>query len=507
MPEETLLKANSITKSFAGVRALKGISFHLAKGEVHALVGENGAGKSTFTKIVMGAMAADSGQLEISGQIIRDNNPNYARSLGISAIYQQPSLFPHLSVSENISLPLERVSRRWVVDWKARHSRSQELIERLGGKIDIRRPAGSLSMAEQQLVEIAKAIGLNAKILLMDEPTSLLTDREVEHLFGIVRQLRDEGVGIVYISHRLEEVQAIADRITVFRDGETVACKDAKRIERGELIQLMVGRSLTSIFPKREVPIGETALEVRGFRNDAVGLHGISLSVREGEILGVAGLVGSGRTEFARTLFGLTPSDSKIILRGVPVHVDSPECAINLGIGYLPEDRRQHGVVLEMNVASNVSMASLKSVSRWGLIDREKEACLGSHYIHNLKIKTPGVSAEVGTLSGGNQQKVAFARWLAIKPRIMVLDEPTQGVDVGSKAEIHDLIVRLAESGVAVILISSELREILGMCDRIAVFHQKTIAGILSREEATQSRIMALALGHSDAASQETVQA
>lgn len=494
----TLLKATSIAKHFAGVVALRGISFELARGEVHALIGENGAGKSTFTKIVTGVVAADSGELEIAGRIVRYNNPNLSRSLGVSVIYQQPALFSHLTVAENIAIPLESDRSSWMVNWKSRYAHARELLDRLGAKIDPRRLAGSLSMAEQQIVEIARAIGSSAKILLMDEPTSLLTDREVDNLFRLVRQLRDEGVGIVYISHRLEEIEAIADRITVFRDGESIACKRARDVDRKELIQLMVGRSIASIFPKREVVIGDTAIEVRNLVNDGNGLHNISLSVRRGEILGLAGLVGSGRTEFARTLFGLTPCDSQISLEGRSTQVRSPEHAIRLGIGYLPEDRKQHGVILEMGIAANISMAKLSTVARWGLIDRKKESALGASYVSSLSIKTASVSAPTGTLSGGNQQKVALARWLAVKPRIMILDEPTQGVDVGSKSEIHELILQLAEKGVAIILISSELPEILGMCDRIAVFHDRTIAGTLLRSEATQSRIMALALGHSD---------
>ena len=498
IPSGTLLKATAITKHFAGVLALNGISFELSRGEVHALIGENGAGKSTFTKVVTGVVEADSGELEIAGQIVRNNNPRLARSLGVSAIYQQPALFSHLSVAENIAMPLEVGRAKWKVDWKSRYANARELMDRLGAKINPRRLAGSLSMAEQQIVEIAKAIGSNAKILLMDEPTSLLTDREVDNLFRLVRQLRDDGVGIVYISHRLEELEAIADRITIFRDGERVACENVHELDRKQLIQLMVGRSIASIFPKREVAIGETAIQVRNLSNNESGLHNISLSVRRGEILGLAGLVGSGRTEFARTLFGLTPSDSPIFLDGQPTRVRSPERAIRLGIGYLPEDRKQHGVILEMGIAANISMANLRAVARWGLIDRQKESALGASYVRSLSIKTASVSAPTGTLSGGNQQKVALARWLAVKPRIMILDEPTQGVDVGSKSEIHELILQLAEKGVAIILISSELPEILGMCDRIAVFHDGTIAGTLSRSEATQSRIMALALGHSD---------
>ena len=494
---QPLLSASSITKSFAGVRALKQASIELFEGEVHALIGENGAGKSTLTKVITGAIAADSGTLEVGGQRIAENTPNLARSLGIAAIYQQPSLFPHLTVAENIALALEGGSAAWRVDWSARGVQARRLIESLGSSIDPERLAGTLSMAEQQIVEIAKAVGAEARILLMDEPTALLTDREVNNLFSLIERLRSNGVGIIYISHRLEEIAAIADRITVMRDGETIACRNAKEVDRAELIQLMVGRSVTEIFPKRSVPIGDVALEVRNLHNRSAGLRNVSFSVRRGEIFGLAGLVGSGRTELARTIFGLTPSDSSIVVHGERCRIHSPADAIRLGIGYVPEDRRQHGVILEMGVAANVSMANMQSVSRWGLIDGKREAALAESYVERLSIKTASLFAPAGTLSGGNQQKVALARWLAIHPKIMILDEPTQGVDVGSKAEIHELTMQLAERGVAILLISSELSEIMAMCDRIAVLHSGTIQGILSREEATQSRIMALAFGHS----------
>lgn len=497
LPAKSLLIANSITKSFAGVRALRGASLELLKGEVHALVGENGAGKSTLTKIITGAIAADSGSLKVSGQTLSHNSPSISRALGIAAIYQQPSLFPHLTVAENIALALESGNSAWKVNWKSRHCRAQELIKSLGSSIDTRRLVSTLSMAEQQVVEIAKAMGTEAKILLMDEPTALLTEREVDNLFQLISRLRNEGAGIIYISHRLEEISAIADRITVMRDGETIACRNANEVDRPELIHLMVGRSIASVFPKREVPIGDTAIEVRHLQNHSVGLHDISFSVRSGEIFGLAGLVGSGRTELARTLFGLTPTNSAILLQGDPGQINSPADAIRLGIGYVPEDRRQHGIILEMGIATNISMANLKSICRWGLIDREKEDDLARRYVDDLHIKTSSIFATAGTLSGGNQQKVALARWLAINPRIMILDEPTQGIDVGSKSEIHDLIMQLAERGVAILLISSELPEILGMSDRIGVMHAGKIMGILSRQEATQTKIMSLAFGHS----------
>jgi ABC-type sugar transport system ATPase subunit len=492
-----ILNAGSITKSFAGVRALKGVSLSLFGGEVHALIGENGAGKSTLIKIITGAISADSGRLEIFGQLVSHNSPSVSRSLGISAIYQQPSIFPQLTVAENIALALEDDGSGWKVNWKARYARAKELIERLGTSINPRRLASTLSMAEQQVVEIAKAIGAEAKILLMDEPTALLSEREVSNLFRLIDRLKECGVGIIYISHRLEEISSIADRITVLRDGESIDCRKADEVDRAELIHLMVGRSIASIYPKKQVPIGELAIEVRGLQSYSAGLHNISFSVKSGEIFGLAGLVGSGRTELAETLFGLRPSASQILLEGKVIEISSPSDAISSGIGYLPEDRRQHGLILEMGIYANISLANLPSVSRWGLIDRTRENTQAKRYVDDLRVKASSIFAAAGTLSGGNQQKVALARWLAIAPRIMILDEPTQGVDVGSKSEIHDLIMQLAERGVAIILISSELPEILGMSDRVGVFHSGTIAGILSRQEATQAKIMSLALGHS----------
>ncbi len=490
-----LLEAKSISKSFAGVCALKNVSFDLLEGEVHALIGENGAGKSTLIKVITGAIQADSGTLDIRGRTVPHNDPGISRSLGIAAIYQQPSLFPDLTVAENIALALESGGMWRKVNWKGRNRRAQELIERVGGSIQVERLVATLSMPEQQIVEIAKAIGADAKILIMDEPTASLTDREVDSLFKIIALLRGQGAGIIYISHRLEEISEIADRVTVLRDGETIATLRTDEVDKGSLIGMMVGREISAVFPKREVVLGETLVELRNVSNCASGLRDISFRVRSGEILGVAGLVGSGRTELAETLFGLTPADSgEILIGGASVRITSPAQAIHLGVGYVPEDRRQHGVVLELPIASNTSLANLKVVSRHGLIDRNKESRLALRYIQQLRIKAPSVYTETGALSGGNQQKVALARWLAINPKILILDEPTQGVDVASKAEIHGLMMDLAERGLAIIMISSELPEILGMSDRIAVMHQGKIAGVLSRQQATQQKILSLAV-------------
>jgi len=490
-----LLEADSISKSFAGVHALRGVTFALAAGEVHALVGENGAGKSTLIKIITGAEIPDAGTLTVAGHAVARMDPALSRSLGIRAIYQQPSLFPHLAVAENVALALESGPAWRRVDWPARRRTAAALLERIGAPLDPDRLVERLSMPEQQIVEIAKAIGANARILIMDEPTASLSDREVAHLFAIIARLRAEGTGIVYISHRLEEVFTVADRITVLRDGEVVATSRRADVDRAGLIRQMVGRELAAVFPKREVPIGPVALDVRRLRSRDAGLRDVSLTVRRGEIVGLAGLVGSGRTELAETIFGLRPIDGgEIFVDGVRARIASPADAIALGIGYVPEDRRQHGVILDMSIAENASLANLASVSARGIIDTEAERRAAEQYVNQLRIKTASVSSDVGSLSGGNQQKVALARWLATNPSVLVLDEPTQGVDVGSKAEIHGIMQTLAERGVAILMISSELPEILGMSDRIAVMHGGAIAGILPRAEATPQKILAMAL-------------
>ena len=495
----TLLEATAVTKSFAGVRALRGVSFGLRAGEVHALVGENGAGKSTLIKVVTGAVQPDSGTLEVGGQVVPHMTPSLARALGIAAIYQQPALFPDLTVAENIALALETSGAWSRIDWRGRRRRAQSLLARIGAPVDPDRLVETLSMPEQQIVEIAKAIGADARIVIMDEPTAALSEREVEHLFRIVRLLREHGAGVVYISHRLDEVFALADRITVLRDGESVATRAAAGVTRSELIALMIGRELAAVFPKRAVPTGEVALELTRLSNRAAGVHDVSLQVRRGEILGLAGLVGSGRTQLAETIFGLTPADAGEIRRdGRPVAIASPADAVRAGIAYVPEDRRQHGVVLEMSIAHNASLASLDRVSRRGLIDAAAERRSAQQYVDRFRIKSASVDADVGTLSGGNQQKVALARWLATAPGVLILDEPTQGVDVGSKAEIHALMQDLAEQGLAIVMISSELPEIIGMSDRVAVMHAGGVRAVLDRAEATQARIMSLALAEDE---------
>ena len=492
-----LLELTDITKSFGGVQALKGVRLDLLKGEVHALLGENGAGKSTLIKIITGAHIADTGTIAIDGQPITHNSPSIARSLGIAAIYQQPALFPDLTVAENIALRLERGGPWRVLRWKQRRAQARQLLQQVGSTISPDTPVRMLSMPQQQLVEIAAALGANARILILDEPTASLSDREVDNLFAVIKTLRSRGVGMIYISHRLDELGRIADRVTVLRDGAHVATKPMAGVERPELIRLMVGRSVEQVFPKITVPLGDVVLEARDLGCTASGVLGINLSVRAGEIVGLAGLVGAGRTDLARILFGLTPpTGGQILLRGKSVVIRHPRDAIAAGIAYLPEDRRRHGVVLEMSVADNTTLAVLREISTLGIISPSHERALARQFVQRLGTKTASVDSLVGTLSGGNQQKVALSRWLATEPSVLILDEPTQGVDVGAKSEIHRIMGELASRGLAILMISSELPEILGMSDRIAVMHGGQLSGILDRQTATQHDILELALGH-----------
>jgi len=496
-PGDLRLRAEGLIKSYGAVRALKGLSFDLRPGEVHALVGENGAGKSTLIKVITGAVTADGGTIAIDGRPVAAMDPRAAHAAGIAAVYQQPALFPHLTVAENIALGQGRGGGPWRVDWRTRRARARTLLEQIGSAIDPDRTVETLSMPEQQVVEIARALGSEARIVIMDEPTASLGKREVESLFRAVRLLKAGGAGIIYISHRLDEVAALADRITVLRDGENVGTFAAADLTRDEIVRLMVGRPLADVYPRREHARGGVVLELDGVGHAASGIRGVSFRVHQGEILGLAGLVGSGRTELAEILFGLRPADQgRVRLRGTDVRLSSPSAAIAAGIGYVPEDRRRHGVILDFPIAANVSLASLRAVTRGGLIDRAAEAAAAARFVDRLQIKAQSVGADAATLSGGNQQKVALARWLATAPSVLILDEPTQGVDVGAKAEIHHLVAGLAAAGMAIVLISSELPEVLGMSDRVAVMRGGTIAAIVEGEQATQDRVLALALGH-----------
>ena len=494
MPD-ALLELHAVAKSFGAVRALKGVSFSLQPGEVHALLGENGAGKSTLIKVVTGAHQPDGGTIRIAGNEVAHLTPAKARSLGVACIYQQPALFPDLSVAENIALRLEQTPALQRVRHDERNARATELLHRIGAEIDPQTEVRELSMPEQQLVEIACALGSGARIVIMDEPTASLTQKEQHLLFAVVCDLRAYGVGVIYISHRLEEIFALADRVTVLRDGETVGTNRVDDINETSLIKMMVGREVSHLFPPAESAPGEVVLATRGLGCAAGGVHDITLEIRAGEVLGLAGLVGAGRTELARTLFGITPADAgEIKLGGRSITVRSARDAVGQGIAYLPEDRRRHGVILDLPIAANVTMAIHPAIFRGGWLRFGAEQNLTLDYIRDLAVKTAGPDAPGGSLSGGNQQKIALARWLATKPRLLILDEPTQGVDVGAKSEIHKIIRRLAKDGLAVLMISSDLPEILGMSDRIAVMRGGTITAMLPGKSDAHD-VMAAALG------------
>jgi rhamnose transport system ATP-binding protein len=489
-----LLEARSVGKRYGGVTALGGVSLDLRRGEVHALVGENGAGKSTLVRLMTGAALPDSGVIAIDGRPVSHADPALMRSLGVAAIYQQPALFPDLTVAENLAIGLERGGAWRRVYWQERRRRGAALLSRVGVALDLDARAETLGAAEQQLVEIARALGADARILLLDEPTASLSGRETTRLFDLLRGLREAGVAMLYISHRLEEIGALADRVSVLRDGELMATREAKAVTRAELIRLMVGRDILSTVPERRPAAGDVVLEVEGLGCRASGVHNVSFHVRRGEILGLAGLVGAGRTEVARVLFGITPADRGIVrIGGAAARVASPAEAVRHGLAYVPEDRRRHALIGELSVAANTTLASLAAITRAGLLDRTRERAIAADYVRRFAIRTPSVDAPVATLSGGNQQKVALARWLAAAPRILIVDEPTQGVDIGAKAEIHRLLGTLAEAGLAVVLISSDLPEVLALSDRIAVMSRGTMAGTLDRVAATEAAVLDLA--------------
>lgn len=490
------LQMKGITKTYPGVRALDNVDFEVAKGEVHALVGENGAGKSTLMKILAGAQLMDSGQILIDGRPVHITTPQKAMELGISIIYQEFNLVPYLNAAENIFLGREpRGAIPGFVNFPVMYSEAQKLIDSLGVKLNVRTPVNRLSVAQQQMVEVAKATSRNATIIAMDEPSATLTEHELESLFALIRSLKQRGVSIIYISHRLEEIFQIADRVTVLRDGRLVGTKAVSDTDRDEIIRMMVGRELKEKIPKQPAQIGPPALTVKNLTRKGV-IEDINFTVHRGEILGIAGLVGAGRTELARAIFGADPIDSgELWLDGTRVEIRSPKDAIRKGIGLVTEDRKALGLILGMVVRENISMANLDALTRFGFVNRREEKRVALKYIEDLMIKTPSCEQQVQNLSGGNQQKVVLAKWLFTESKVLIFDEPTRGIDVGSKVEIYQLMNRLAANGVAIIMISSELPEVLGMSDRILVMHEGRIAGELSREEATQEQIMHLATG------------
>jgi rhamnose transport system ATP-binding protein len=492
----SILNLKNITKKFTGTLALSGVDFDLYPGEIHALVGENGAGKSTLIKIITGIHQPDSGAIELSGDEVTFSDARASYDHGIAAIYQEASLFQDLTIAENIYMGHQEIrpfTRN--IKWGAMYRKASELINSLDVNLDPRALVRSLSIAEKQLVEIVKALSADARILIMDEPTAALTKEEIDYLFDIARRLRKEGTAIIFITHRLEEVFEIADRVTVIRDGNKVGTVDREHLDVDDLVRMMVGRNLKTLYPKEKAEIGKTVLRVEGLSR-AGEFKNVSFELRKGEIVGLAGLVGAGRTEVARTIFGVEkPEGGKIFLDGRQVKIENPRQAMEQGIGYLSESRGEFGLVLQMNITQNITIPILHAFTRFGWIHRENERREAMKFYRLLDIRASGLDQWVGSLSGGNQQKVSIAKWLAANAKILILDEPTKGIDVATKAAVHKLMSDLAGEGKAILMISSEIPEIIGMSDRILVMNEGVLVSEITRAEATQEKILTAALG------------
>ena len=495
MPDSPVLRLKNIDKIFPGVIALKDVDFNINKGEVHVLLGENGAGKSTLVKIISGAYQKTRGAIYFYGKKIKIKNPRHAQELGISIIYQEFNLIPHLSVGENIYLGREPYLLPGIIDQNIIHNSSQKILDDLGVSINSRSMVKNLGVAQQQMVEVAKSLSTNAKILIMDEPTSALTENEIKDLFKTIRGLKAKGVSIVYISHRLEELFEIGDKVTVLRDGKYIGNHLISDIPKSDLIRMIVNRELGEMFPKRKARKGEEVLRVEKLNKNGI-LKNISFSLFEGEILGIAGLLGSGRTDLARAIFGADTIDSgNIYVKKIQRKINSPRDAIDLDIGLLTEDRKVQGLILNLSLKDNICLPGIDRFSKFGFMYARKEKQATKKYISELHIKTPSQDQKVMYLSGGNQQKVVVSKWLCCMVDILIFDEPTRGIDVGSKLEIYQLMNQLTSEGVAIIMISSELPEILGMSDRILVLHQGSVIKEFSTGEATQEKILQSALG------------
>jgi ribose transport system ATP-binding protein len=485
-----LLRMNGITKRFPGVSALQNVNFEVLRGEVHALLGENGAGKSTLMKILSGIYQCDAGEIIFRGVPVNFRTPRQAQDTGIVTIHQELNLIPYLSVTENIFLGSEIERGLKLLNWREMHFRARALLQRLHMDVDPRTPISELGVAQQQMVEVAKALHHKADLIVMDEPTSALSLREIDDLFAIIRQLKDNNVAMVYISHHLDEAFEISDRITVLRDGRHITTEPTNAMNMERLIQTMVGRDLSDQFPKEQVPHGAEVLRVENL-TQAKRFRNISFSLHAGEVLGIAGLVGAGRTELVRALFGADPIDSGyIFIDGQPVTIRNPQDAIRYGIGLLTEDRKRQGLILGMSVRENTTLSVLSALTSSIFTNRAKENDVTQGYINSMAIKTPTQDQLVVNLSGGTQQKVVLAKWMATQPRILIFDEPTRGIDVGAKVEIYKLINSLAKQGVGIIMVSSELPEVIGMSDRVMVIREGQVTGILTRGETTQERIM-----------------
>jgi len=490
-----LLEMEAIEKSFNTVKVLHGVDFKLKKGSVHALMGENGAGKSTLMKVLAGVYKCDCGTVRMKERRLDITSPKQARELGIAMIHQELSSILEMTVAENIYLGREP-RKGLFLDYKAMYDDTEKLLDNLKIRIDPRKKVSALRVADQQLIEIAKAISLNAEIMIMDEPTSAITDKEVENLFAIIQDLKKHGKGIIYISHKMDEIFRIADDITVLRDGVYVNTWSAADIDHHTLIKNMVGRELIEIYPKTEVPISDVLLEVKNFTKGDQ-FHDISFTVRRGEIFGIAGLIGAGRTELMHALFGLNKADAgEVIFEGKAIAIKKPEQAISKGIAYVTEDRKQEGLILEMGVGANITLSSMKQLSGKLFIKEKTEKGIIQKQTKALRIKTNNAKQRVKLLSGGNQQKVVLAKWMMKNPKLLILDEPTRGIDVGAKSEIYKLMCDYVARGNAIIMISSEMQEIMGMADRIMVLSNGRASGELPRSEFAQEKIMKMAVSH-----------
>jgi len=492
---EIVLEMKNVCKRFPGVQALDNVSFSCMRGEVHAIVGENGAGKSTLMKILSGAYIPDSGNILIEGNEVRIENPHQGQELGINIIYQEFNLIPYTDVAENIFIGRKPLNNLGLVDYKQMYRKAQQLMEQIGVNIDVKKWICELTVAEQQIVEIIKAVSFAAKIVIMDEPTSALSEEETQRLFQIIRKLQTQDITIIFISHRIKEIFEIADRVTVIKDGKTVVSKDINNLDETGLVRLMVGRELSKLYPEKNGKKGELLLSVRNLTRSGV-FKDISFDIHRGEIIGLAGLVGAGRTEVARAIFGADQIDEGTIKFDESIiKIKNPKDAVTHGIGLIPEDRRQHGLVLCLSIRNNIVLSILNRIKRFLFTNRIKEKEICSDLIRQLEIKTHSSEVEVELLSGGNQQKVVLSKWLAVNPQLIIFDEPTRGIDVGAKAEIHRFMRELANKGAGILMISSELPEILGMSDRIVVMCEGEVIGIYEGESLTEETIMQAATG------------
>ncbi len=490
-----ILELKDVVKTFGGVTALAGVQFQLKKGEIHALMGENGAGKSTFIKVITGVHQPDSGIMLLEGERITPRNTMDSAKLGIAAIYQHVTAFPDLSVTENIFMGQEIKNKLGMYDWRQMNQRAKELIEPLSKEIDVTKPMGSLSVAAQQLVEIAKALSRDARILIMDEPTASLTANECEELYTIAERLRNEGVSIILISHRFEDMYRLATRVTVFRDAQYIGCWDVDKISNQKLIGAMVGRELDQMYPEKTAKIGDTVLRVEDISKEGY-FKNISFEVKKGEILALTGLVGAGRTEVCQTIFGImNPDSGRIVLEGKEVNIKTPVEAFEYGIGLLPENRQTQGLINELPIYQNVSSADMKQFAKASMLDEKAEIQKAIELCQKISLKAKDISAPPSSLSGGNQQKVVFAKLLNCSLKVLILDEPTNGIDVGAKYSIYEIMNELAANGYAIIMVSSEMPEVLGMADRIVVMKSGHVTGEFDNKEVSQEMIMAASLG------------